>query len=426
MINHCEIIGVLDNGPESLSTPTLEIIENADVVIAATRVLTLFSEYILTTETKDLTGYIKKVPRWVEKAFTEQKQVVVLATGDPLCYGIGNFLTKILGVDKVRIIPNVSTIQLAFARIGIPWQNTKFCSVHTQDLGEWQHGSDESHGLYTLLQAIYAHDKLAILTSPSNDPSRIARMMLLEGIADAFTIVVAEDLLCPHEKVFQDFSISELAEQSFTGNAVVLLFRKTAKPPTVLLGYPDHSFKQRKPDKGLITKLEVRAVSLARMQLTVNSLVWDIGAGSGSVGIEAAKLCSAGHVYAIEKNSADFAIADENSRHFGLYNYTLIENKAPVGMEDWPAPNAIFIGGSGGELAKLIKLCLKKLQTHGYLVMNFVTLENLNTALETLKQSTASWDITQLQASRSHPILQMHRMRAENAVWIVTAQKLNT
>jgi precorrin-6Y C5,15-methyltransferase (decarboxylating) len=157
--------------------------------------------------------------------------------------------------------------------------------------------------------------------------------------------------------------------------------------------------------------------------LTINSIVWDIGAGSGSVGIEAAKLCIQGHVYAVEKNAADFAIARENARNFGLHNYTLIENKAPLGMQDWPEPNAIFIGGSGGELAGLIELCLAKLQANGCLVMNFVTLENLNTALETLKQSDALWDITQLQASRSQPILHMNRMQAENPVWIVCAQK---
>ncbi|MCK4493716.1 MAG: precorrin-6Y C5,15-methyltransferase (decarboxylating) subunit CbiT, partial [Methylococcales bacterium] len=178
-----------------------------------------------------------------------------------------------------------------------------------------------------------------------------------------------------------------------------------------------------KPDKGLITKREVRAVSLARMQLKVDSIVWDIGAGSGSVGLEAARLCPQGYVYAIEKNIADFNIANENAQQFNSYNYHLIHSKAPEGLDKWDNPNAIFMGGTGGELATLIELCLQRLTPYGWLVMNFVTLENLNTAVETLKVNQAYWDVVQIQASRSQPILHMNRLRAENPVWIVSAQR---
>ncbi len=423
MTNKCQIIGVLDNGLAGLSTGALEALESAEVVIAATRVLTLFSEIISAAESKDLTGNISKVPEWINNALAEQKKVVVLATGDPLCHGIASFLTKKLGVGKVQTVPNVSSIQLAFSSIGVAWQDAKICSVHNKDAGEWHVGAGAKHGLYALLQAISQHNKVAILTSPENNPARIARMLVIEGMASLFSMVVAENLLCEDEKIFQGFSIAELAEQSFTGNDVVIVSRLQTQNSELLFGYADNAFKQRKPDKGLITKREVRAVSLARMQLTATSIVWDIGAGSGSVGIEAAKLCHQGHVYAVEKNSTDFTIAGENARDFMLHNYTLIENKAPAGMACWPAPNAVFIGGSGGELAELITLCLERLQDDGWLVMNFVTLENLSTALEILKQSSANWDITQLQASRSQPILHMNRMRAENPVWVVSAQR---
>lgn len=206
-----------------------------------------------------------------------------------------------MGAEQLEIIPNTSTIQLAFARFGIAWQDTKICSVHSKDAGEWQTGSGAEHGLYALLQAINQHDKLAILTSPENDPARIARMLLLEGMQDLFVMQVVENLLSVDEKIFTGLAITEFAEQDFTGNDVVILTRQCSKKPELLFGYADAAFKQRKPEKGLITKREVRAVSLARMQLTAASVVWDIGAGSGSVGIEAAKLCTQGHVYAIEK-----------------------------------------------------------------------------------------------------------------------------
>ncbi|WP_428357118.1 precorrin-6y C5,15-methyltransferase (decarboxylating) subunit CbiE [Methyloprofundus sp.] len=414
----------MDNGLEGLSSTALDALKNADLVIGATRVLELFADSIHAAESKDLTGQLSQVPEWINSALAKQQKVLVLATGDPLCHGIASFLSKKLGTEKLDILPNISSVQLAFASIGLAWQDAKICSVHNKDAGEWQTGAGTEHGFYALLQAINQHDKLAILTSPENNPARIARMLLMENMADLFSMVVAENLLCADEKIFQDISIAALAEQPFNGNDVVILTRIQARQPELIFGYADDAFKQRKPDKGLITKREVRAVSLARMQLTAQSTVWDIGAGSGSVGIEAAKLCSEGHVYAVEKNVADFAIANENARVFALHNYTLIENKAPEGMADWPAPDAVFIGGSGGELAELIKLCLGKLQNNGCLVMNFVTLENLSTALEVLKQSRANWDITQLQASRSQPILHMNRMRAENPVWIVCAKKI--
>ncbi len=152
-------------------------------------------------------------------------------------------------------------------------------------------------------------------------------------------------------------------------------------------------------------------------------MVWDIGAGSGSVGLEASRLASRGHVWAIEKNPDDAANARTNARRLKATNYTLLEGKAPAGLDTWPDPDAVFIGGSGGELAQLITLVLDRLKPDGRLVMNFVTFENLATATATLAAAGAPWEVTQLQASRSQPILDMHRLAAQNPIWIVTARK---
>ncbi len=419
----CAIIGVLDNGWDGLTAEPRQWLQQAEVVIAASRTLALFAEWMADAEQLDLSGRLTQVPDWIEQALASQKNVVVLATGDPLCHGIAGYLAKKLGAEKLRIYPNVSTIQLACARFALSWQDIKICSVHNKDAGEWQPGCDARHGLYPLLQALCRHDKLAVLTSPENDPARIARMLLAEGLEQTFVMFVAEDLLKPAEKIFKGYSVAELAEQSFNGNDVVLLERQTAQTPSPFFGFADAAFKQRKPDKGLITKREIRALSLARLQLTESSIVWDIGAGSGSVGIEAAKIARSGHVYAVEKNAADYGIACQNARDFGVHNYSLIQAKAPEGLSDWPDPDAIFVGGSGGELVALIEYCVQRLNSRGVLVMNFVTLENMAVAVETLKKTEWQWDFVQLQASRSHPILHMHRMQAENPVWIVTVEK---
>jgi precorrin-6Y C5,15-methyltransferase (decarboxylating) len=419
----CRILGVLDDGVASLGQSALAHLEQAQLVIGGGRTLQLLGAHIAPeARQRDLTGAMAQVPEWIRGAQADGLRVVVLATGDPLCHGIAAYLASRLCIEAIEVIPNVSTLQLACARLCLPWQDMKFASVHSKDAGDWEDGSEPSHGLYGLLRDIRQHDRLAVLTSPFNTPDRIARMLVTEGLADDYEMAVAERLCQPEERIVSGFSIRAATQMPFAELNVVLLWRTQLRTPQVLFGLPDASFAQRHPEKGLITKNEVRAVSLARMQLRLDSVVWDIGAGSGSVGLEAARLCRQGHVYAIEKNGDDCANVVQNRLTMGLSNHTLRHGKAPEGLAEWADPDAVFIGGSGGELTELIKLILQRLKPGGWLVMNFVTLENLSVALDTVKALGANWDVLQLQASRSKPILHMNRMAAENPVWIVCAQ----
>ena len=424
MTEPCIIIGVLDDGADGLAPAALEHIKTAHVVIGGTRVLTLFAPLLRPdAKTFDLTGKLAQVPAWITQARADHLKVVVLATGDPLCHGVAHYLIGKLGSEACVVLPNVSTLQLAFARLGWAWQDAHISSVHSKDAGEWSPGSTPEHGLYSLLQDVQRHALLGIFTSPENTPARIARMLLAERLDTDWCLSVAERLSQPDERVLRDLSIADAAQQTFAEPNIVMLRRTTTARSPVLFGLADESFEQRKPEKGLITKREVRAVSLARMQLHADSVVWDIGAGSGAVGLEAARLCPRGHVYAIEKNTDDAAIAARNRERLRLTNYSLLHAKAPQGMEAWPDPDVVFIGGSGGELEELIMLCLRRLKPDGWLVMNFVTLENQALALAALKACGAVWDVTMLQAARSQPILDMHRLAAENPVWIISAKK---
>lgn len=422
----CHVLGVLDDGVSSLSERALAALRQADVVLGASRTLALLrAELQPRCRSLDWGSQLSQLPAWIREAQSAGQRCVVLATGDPLCHGIAAYLASRLCLEALEIVPNCSTIQLACARIGLPWQDLRIVSIHHKDAGEWVPGAPPSHGLYGLRQALALHDRVAVLTSPANSPDRIARLLLAEGLDDCLQLAVAERLCRLDEKVWTGLSAQQLSAMRFDGPNVVLLWRALPRPSEARMGWADHQYHQRQPEKGLITKLEARAVALARMGLSADSVVWDIGAGSGSVGLEASRMAERGHVWAIEKNEADHQIAWRNAREQQRHNYTLRHGKAPDGLDAWPDPDAVFVGGSGGELASLIDLLLARLRPGGRLVMNFVTLENLGTAMAALRplEEDWAWDVVQLQASRSKPILDLHRMAAENPVWLVCVRK---
>ncbi len=186
------------------------------------------------------------------------------------------------------------------------------------------------------------------------------------------------------------------------------------------LGIPDDCFEQRRPGRGLITKLEVRVVSLARLALRPGDTVWDIGTATASVAIEAARLVAPGPVWAIEKNADDAAMAGRNVARFGAANVTVVHGQAPAGLADWPDPDAVFIGGSSGAMAELVQLAMRRLRPGGRLVANVATLENLHECVAALRAGLWQADITLLQVARSRPILNLTRLASFDPVYIVT------
>lgn len=424
---YCALIGILDDGWAGLSDTARQRLATADVVIGAGRTLALVRPYLPASATcKETDGVLGQVPGWIADAREAGQTVAALATGDPLCHGIASWLIGKLGRDGFEILPAVSTLQLAFARFKTPWQEIKISTCHSADAGEWFVGATPAHGLYKLMRAIALNPRVALFTGPDNNPARLARALITAGYGDDVKLSIACRLLLPNEEVFTGLATVDVENRLFPEPNVVLVERSaTATNPNFApaFGLEDLEYIQRSPEKGLITKQEARALSLAKLRLKPDAIVWDIGAGSGSIGLECARLAPHGHVWAIEKNEGDAANARANAARFRIGNYTLCEGKAPAQLDTWPDPDAVFIGGSGGELGELIGLILTRLKPAGRLVMNFVTIENLAGATAALKEAGAVWDVVQLQASRSQPILDMHRLAAQNPVWIVTASK---
>jgi precorrin-6Y C5,15-methyltransferase (decarboxylating) len=419
----CALIGILDDGWAGLSDTARTTLRASAVVIGAERTLALVDAHLpASTRRRAMDGALAAVPGWINEHLDADARCAVLVTGDPLCHGLGDSLGRQLPPGRLRVLPALSTLQLLFARLGRPWQDVAIGSAHTRDTGEWQLGATPAHALYPLIQQIARHRRVAAFTSPHNSPDRIARALLAAGFEADTRMSVGSRLCLPDETVLPDLPLTDAAQRSFDDPNVILVER-TENDRRATFGFADDDYVQRQPEKGLITKREVRAVSLAHLALRPDSRVWDIGAGSGSVGLEAARIARDGHVWAIEKNAADAANALENARRLRATNYTLVQDRAPSGMADWPAPDAVFIGGSGGELASLITQVLARLRPGGRLVMNFVTIESLATATAALTSVGADWHITQLSTARSQPILDMHRLAAQNPVWIVSVIK---
>ena len=251
----CRIVGVLDDGIASLSANALLHIQKAQMIIGARRTLDLFQDQMsLQTLQRPLSGALSQVPEWIRAAQSDGLRVVVLATGDPLCFGIAAYLAAHLCIDAIEVIPNVSTLQLACARLGMPWQQMKFSSVHAKDAGEWLPGSDARHGLYSLMQDIRQHARLAILTGPENSPDKIARMLVIEGMQDDVEMAVCERLCQDEERIITGICVSTAAEMRFAEPNVMLLWRTSLHSEPVLFGHADDAFQQRYPEKGLITK----------------------------------------------------------------------------------------------------------------------------------------------------------------------------
>ena len=240
------------------------------------------------------------------------KQVVVLTTGDPLFYGTARYLCDRLGKERFEVTPHVSSMQLAFARVKENWDDAYLANLATQSLDR-------------VVEKVRIAEKVGLFTTEEVSPAKIARA-LRERKIDYFSAYVCENLGSPDERVTQG-ELAEVAQQSFAPLNVMILVRKPDAPDRPLemvgrrlFGNPDEAFLQSQPERGLLTPAEVRAIALAEMDLGPTSVVWDVGAGSGAVAIEAAQIASGGRVYAIEMDPEDHNLISANAERFGVGN----------------------------------------------------------------------------------------------------------
>ncbi len=402
------VVGVGREGAESLTPRALAVVEKAEVLAGGQRLLDCFP---------DLPAERVKIGAKVDETLATlaarraERRTVVLATGDPNYFGITRALLRHVPPEDLEIVPNVSTLQWAFAAAREPWDAAAFVTVHGRSMDG-------------LAAAVRGQRKICLFTDEQNTPAAIARALLDAGLAE-YRAVLCEDLGGPEERI-RRLTLDQLANvDAHPLNTLILLGSESspaqAAPVAWTPGLPEAAFDQRKPKVGLITKREVRVLSLARLAVRPDSVVWDIGAGSGSVSIEAARLAPRGRVFAVEKNAEDAEIVRANVERFRVAHVTVVHARAPEGLDRLPDPDAVFVGGSGGRLDEILAIAAARLRPAGRIVVNAITLDTLHEAVSAFRRLELEHEAILVSIARSRPLLGMMSFEALNPVYIVTA-----
>ena len=412
------IIGAGPGDPDLLSRAALDAIDIADVVIGAHRALVgidvppdvVRCELV---KTADIVAALTDAASW--------QRAVVVMTGDVGLFSGARRLVEALSGDAqvdVRIIPGISSASYLAACLARPWQDWRFASAHGVACD--------------IVAEAERAGELFLATSDGEDPSRLSGELVQAGFGDA-RVTVAERLSYPDERI-TCATASEIAGQTFDDLNVMLIDfaggagspagssasrAASSRWPYASSGIPDELFIRGDVP---MTKQEVRAVALAKLRLTATDTVWDVGAGTGSVSIEAALVARAGSVWAVERNAAGVRLIRENADAFGCGNVHAVPGVAPEALAKLPVPDAVFVGGSAGELPSIVEAALDK-NSQVRLCVPCVTVETLTEACALLSGSRfKGFEACQVSAARAEAVGSHHLMKAQNPVFLVSAR----
>lgn len=394
------MITVIGAGPgrrQYMLPAALEAIESADVVIADRR-------YIPEIRHRDIRpmGAVMAAIDEISR-LSQTKQVAVVVSGDPLMYSLYKTICNQLPEKKIELIPGIGSMQFFAARLGETLENAVFLSAHGRNLDEGR-----------LRLAAFEHEKVLILCDKERGPSWIGAALESGGLGK-LAMSAASYLSYENELIVSGCAASFIGKD-FESLSVV--FIKNDRPQKVgscpLLS--DRDFIRGKTP---MTKEEIRWIILGKLGLTPTSVVWDIGAGTGSVSVECARQCPFGHVYAIERHKEAAALIEKNKEKFSLRNLKVVRGMAAEKIDGLPLPTHIFIGGSGRELPDILEK-IKKLGAGIRVIVSCVTVETLSEAAAGLKDGFEAFDIVQTAVSRSRALGDYHILEGQNAVTLVS------
>lgn len=393
------LIGMGSGQPENLTLQGLAALRQADLILGARRLLAVLPAGC--TENRAAAYRPDEVAELLQTSGAEN--AVLVYSGDTGFYsGASSMMEKLeaLGV-RARVLPGLSSIQLLAAALGRPWQGWNLVSAHgrTRDpVAECMQGRPTF-----------------FLTGGSEDPATLCAQLEAEGFGD-MQAVVGQCLGTPEEKLFRG-SVKELAAGRFNSLSVLLVEAAEVLPRRAP-GLPDEAFERGDVP---MTKQEVRAAVLAKLAVRPEDILWDVGAGTGSVSVELALAAPRGRVYAVECRPEGCALIKANREKFRTRNLVLVEGLAPDALSDLPAPDAVFIGGSKGSLAAIVDAALDK-NPDARICVSAIALETLSAAVAALTAKGRTVQVSQIAVSRAKAVGGLHLMMAQNPIYLITGE----
>ena len=416
-----QVVGCDGSGFNGLTQAWQESLRQADLVVAPARLLDDLERQLKTAlpgggpallASDALTPLLGRL----RQALEARESVIVLASGDPLWFGIGRLLLQHLPPGCLRFHPAPTSLQLAFARLGRPWQDARWVSLH---------GRDPEPLAQALQQRPAA---LGVLCDPDQGGAlSVRRVLASSGLEAAYRFWLGERLGHPDERLRCFAPDESLPSDLDRLHLVVLIAEPPAAPAAEMLplfGLEDGLWLQHEDQPGLMTKREVRIQLLADLDLPERGVLWDVGAGVGSVGLEALRLRPQLQLWAIERRAGAAALIGANAARLQVHPAGILEAEAPEALTCLPDPDRVLIGGGGRRRDALLEAVLQRLRPGGIVVVPLATLEALAPMRQAMEQAGLQVGINQLQAWRGTPLGDGTRLMPLNPVLVLRGRRI--
>ena len=415
-----DVIGTDAGAPASLPAPQQTLLRAATVIAAPQRLQAALQDWLGDTKPELISSDDPRALVDSLQSRAADQAVVVLASGDPLWFGLGRILCDRIGAERLRFHPAPTSLQLAFSRIGRPWQDADWVSLHGRD----------PEILASTLQKRPA--ALAVLTDPNQGGAITVQQMLRSSGLEASTdLWLCENLGHPDERVQLIAPHAALPTDLQPLLIALLIAREPAAPDPQqlpLFGLDDGLYLQHSDHPGLMTKREVRIQLLAELALPPQGVLWDLGAGTGSVGLEALRLRPGLQLLAVERRAGGAQLIQRNAQRLGVSPAAVLEADANTVLNgELPSqlsqPDRVLLGGGGAQRERLLQEVLTRLRCGGVVVIPLASIEALASVRPLLENAGLAVRVQQLQAWRGQPLGDGTRLAPMNPTLIVTGTK---